>query len=95
MGLFWRRELWEIRRYRPNYDVCRYGLRDNVYAIYLLTAVDYRLPQMLCNLGCLRYSPRLNHHIRQLRPIASGDTWEIELRGKAQLLVSLSYNYFL
>ncbi|KAI9872029.1 MAG: hypothetical protein M1830_002134 [Pleopsidium flavum] len=42
---------------------------------------DYRIPQILHTLGGLRYSPPLDHHIRQLRPIESGHTWEIQLRG--------------
>ncbi|KAL1971353.1 hypothetical protein VTN77DRAFT_305 [Rasamsonia byssochlamydoides] len=42
---------------------------------------DYRIPQMLHQLGCLLYSPRLESHIRRLEPIPSGSTWELELRG--------------
>ena len=42
---------------------------------------DYRIPQMLNSLGCLQYSPSLDHHIRQWKPIDSGHSWEIQLRG--------------
>ncbi|KAH0565415.1 hypothetical protein GP486_001191 [Trichoglossum hirsutum] len=42
---------------------------------------DYRIPQILHNLGCLRYSPPLENHIRQLKLISEGHTWEVELRG--------------
>ena len=42
---------------------------------------DYRIPQMLNSLGCLQYSPPLNHHIRQQKLIDSGHSWEIQLRG--------------
>lgn len=42
---------------------------------------DYRIPQMLHSLGCLRYSPPLEGHIRRRQEIESGDNWEIELRG--------------
>ncbi|KAI9721990.1 MAG: hypothetical protein M1812_001949 [Candelaria pacifica] len=42
---------------------------------------DYRIPQMLHTLGCLRYSPPLEHHIRQLKPIEKGHRWETQLRG--------------
>ncbi|KAI4165536.1 MAG: hypothetical protein LQ342_000948 [Letrouitia transgressa] len=42
---------------------------------------DYRVPQMLHQLGCLRYSPNLEKHIRELKVIGSGDVWEVELRG--------------
>lgn len=38
---------------------------------------------MLHNLGCLRYSPLLDGHIRDQKVIPSGSTWEIELRGSS------------
>lgn len=43
--------------------------------------IDYRIPQILYHLGCLRYSPPLESHIRQLKPLPSGSTWEVEIRG--------------
>lgn len=43
---------------------------------------DYRIPQILCNLGCLWYSPGLDHTIKQKKIIESGCSWEIQLRGK-------------
>ena len=61
------------------------GLWKHGLVLRLTTAVDYRVPQMLYSLGCLKYSPRLDSHIRELRPINSGDTWEIELRGRFSL----------
>ena len=42
---------------------------------------DYRIPQMLHTLGCLRYSPSLEGHIRSLKPLVSGHSWEVQLRG--------------
>ncbi|KAL8971801.1 MAG: hypothetical protein Q9197_003090 [Variospora fuerteventurae] len=42
---------------------------------------DYRIPQMLHSLGCLRYSPPLEAQIRSLREIESGCSWEVQLRG--------------
>jgi len=42
---------------------------------------DYRIPQMLHSFGCLRYSPPLESHIRQLKGIPNGHLWEIQLRG--------------
>ncbi|KAL9593582.1 MAG: hypothetical protein Q9219_007487 [cf. Caloplaca sp. 3 TL-2023] len=42
---------------------------------------DYRIPQMLHSLGCLRYGPSLENHIRNLREIESGCSWEVQLRG--------------
>ncbi|GAD95248.1 hypothetical protein AOR_1_390144 [Paecilomyces variotii No. 5] len=50
---------------------------------------DYRIPQMLYQLGCLVYSPPLESHIRQLKPIPSGSNWEIELRGTSIWCVEL------
>ncbi|KAI9821915.1 MAG: hypothetical protein M1827_002497 [Pycnora praestabilis] len=42
--------------------------------------LDYRVPQMLHGLGCLMYSPPLEHHIRQSKPMNYGHPWEIQLR---------------
>ncbi|KAJ5672007.1 hypothetical protein N7507_001134 [Penicillium longicatenatum] len=50
---------------------------------------DYRIPQMLHQLGCLRYSPPLENHIRSLKPLTPGSTWEVELRGTSIWCVEL------
>ncbi|KAJ5159520.1 uncharacterized protein N7482_006524 [Penicillium canariense] len=50
---------------------------------------DYRIPQMLHQLGCMRYSPPLESHIRSLKPIVPGSNWEIELRGASIWCVEL------
>ncbi|KAL8905742.1 MAG: hypothetical protein Q9207_002456 [Kuettlingeria erythrocarpa] len=42
---------------------------------------DYRIPQMLHSLGCLRYSPSLENRIRGLREVESGCRSEVQLRG--------------
>ncbi|KAL8953408.1 MAG: hypothetical protein Q9222_000721 [Ikaeria aurantiellina] len=42
---------------------------------------DYRIPQMLHSLGCLRYSPPLKSHIRNMKEIESACNWEVQLRG--------------
>ncbi|KAM5474971.1 hypothetical protein MauCBS54593_001442 [Microsporum audouinii] len=42
---------------------------------------DYRIPQMLNQLGCLLYSPPLESIIRQRKQISSGHQREVELRG--------------
>ncbi|KAI9744894.1 MAG: hypothetical protein M1818_001819 [Claussenomyces sp. TS43310] len=42
---------------------------------------DYRIPQILSSMGCLMYNPQLDHAVRQKKPIGSGHTWEIQLRG--------------
>lgn len=44
---------------------------------------------MLHQLGCLRYSPPLESHIRALKPIPTGSTWEIEIRGTSIWCVEL------
>ena len=36
---------------------------------------------MLHALGCLRYSPPLDRHIREQKDIESGHSWEVQLRG--------------
>lgn len=51
--------------------------------------IDYRIPQMLHSLGCIHYSPPLDHHIRQRRPIESGHAWEVQLRGCSVWCVEL------
>ncbi|CEJ58063.1 hypothetical protein PMG11_06734 [Penicillium brasilianum] len=50
---------------------------------------DYRIPQMLHQLGCMRYSPSLESHIRSLKPITPGSNWEVELRGTSIWCVEL------
>ncbi|PYI23093.1 UPF0553 protein c [Aspergillus violaceofuscus CBS 115571] len=50
---------------------------------------DYRIPQMLHQLGCLMYSPPLESHIRDLKLIPSGSNWETELRGTSIWCVEL------
>jgi len=42
---------------------------------------DYRIPQLLNALGCLQYSPLLEHAVRNKKIIESGHTWEIQIRG--------------
>ena len=44
---------------------------------------------MLHQLNCLRYAPKLENHIRDLKPIESGSNWEIELRGASIWCVEL------
>ncbi|KAJ5811389.1 hypothetical protein N7474_007690 [Penicillium riverlandense] len=50
---------------------------------------DYRIPQMLHQLGCLRLSPPLESHIRSRKPLPPASTWEIELRGTSIWCVEL------
>lgn len=44
---------------------------------------------MLHQLGCMRYSPSLESHIRSLKPITPGSSWEVELRGTSIWCVEL------
>jgi Queuosine salvage protein len=50
---------------------------------------DYRVPQILHSLGCLRYSPSLINKIDKGIPIPSGDRLEIEIRGTSIWCVEL------
>lgn len=42
---------------------------------------DYRVPQILTGLGCMYYSPPLDHAVRTQKVIASGSSWELQMRG--------------
>lgn len=44
---------------------------------------------MLHQLNCIRYAPKLESHIRDLKPIEPGSNWEIELRGTSIWCVEL------
>jgi len=61
------------------FDGESYGEFDDIDKITMFA--DYRVPQILNTLGCLWYSPLLDHAIRQKKLIESGHTWEIQLRG--------------
>ncbi|OJJ64625.1 hypothetical protein ASPSYDRAFT_141246 [Aspergillus sydowii CBS 593.65] len=50
---------------------------------------DYRIPQMLHYLGCLKYSPPLETRIRKHEEIPSGSNFEIELRATSIWCVEL------
>lgn len=56
-----------------------YGYFHDINTVTMFA--DYRIPQMLHSLGCLRYSPSLENHIRNLKEIESGCSWEVQLRG--------------
>ena len=56
-----------------------FGIFNDIDTITMFA--DYRIPQMLHSLGCLRYSPSLENHIRGLKEIESGCSWEVQLRG--------------
>lgn len=56
-----------------------FGEFDDIDKITMFA--DYRVPQILNTLGCLWYSPLLDHAVRQKKEIESGHTWEIQMRG--------------
>lgn len=56
-----------------------YGEFDDIDKITMFA--DYRVPQILNAMGCLQYSPLLDHAVRQKSPIESGHSWEIQMRG--------------
>ena len=54
---------------------------------------DYRVPQILNNLGCLYYSPPLETTIRGKKDIPSGSSWEMQLRGKHAMSLGAKLKY--
>ncbi|KAL2068865.1 hypothetical protein VTL71DRAFT_15203 [Oculimacula yallundae] len=56
-----------------------FGEFDDIDKITMFA--DYRVPQILNTLGCLWYSPLLDHAVRQKKVIESGHSWEIQMRG--------------
>lgn len=51
--------------------------------------LDYRIPQMLHYLGCIKYSPPLETRIRKHEDIPSGSNFEIELRATSIWCIEL------
>lgn len=56
-----------------------YGAFDDIGE--LTAFADYRIPQMLCTLGCLGYSPALEGRVRRVEVLEAGGEWEVEIRG--------------
>lgn len=56
-----------------------YGQFDDIDSVTMFA--DYRIPQMLQRLGCLSYSPKLEHCIKTKQEIEHGHTWEVQIRG--------------
>lgn len=42
---------------------------------------DYRVPVTLTTMNCLQFGPKLEAHLKALKPIPAGSSWEIQLRG--------------
>lgn len=57
-----------------------FGKFDDIDKITMFA--DYRVPQILNTLGCLWYSPQLENAVRAKKLIASGHSWEIQMRGR-------------
>jgi hypothetical protein len=62
-----------------------YGRFDDINSVTMFA--DYRVPQLLCALGVLRYSPRLREAL--LAEEAIGAEWECEIRGASIHAVEL------
>lgn len=56
-----------------------YGSFEDISTLTIFP--DYRIPQILHQLGCLLYSPPLESCIRRFKNVESRSRWEIELRG--------------
>ncbi|EPY53356.1 eukaryotic protein [Schizosaccharomyces cryophilus OY26] len=56
-----------------------YGQFDDIDSITMFA--DYRVPQILWQLGCLDYSPEFGSRLRKSETIAHNDPMEIEMRG--------------
>lgn len=61
------------------FEGCGYGQFDDIDSVTMFA--DYRIPQMLQRLGCLSYSPKLEHCIRTKQEIEHGHSWEVQIRG--------------
>jgi hypothetical protein len=55
---------------------------------WLTAFADYKVPQVLHQLGILRYSPRLEAALRNHQLIAPNDTWEVEIRAATIVAVA-------
>lgn len=58
-----------------------YGAFSNIATLTVFA--DYRIPQALHILGCMRYSDRLNEILEKREPIEAGSDLEIEIRGNS------------
>jgi hypothetical protein len=56
---------------------------------------DYRVPQILCGLGCIYYSPPLDAAVRAGKLIDSGSSWELQIRGEETLQDGSRLTYLL
>lgn len=61
------------------FDGTSYGTFHDISQITMFA--DYRVPVALHSLYCIQYSPPLDSHIRSKKPIPSGSSWELQLRG--------------
>jgi hypothetical protein len=61
------------------FDGESYGRFDDIDAITVFA--DYRIPQMLHHMGCLSYSPPLQHAVSSKRILEPGSDYEVQIRG--------------
>lgn len=61
------------------FNATGYGIFHDIG--HLTMFADYRVPQLLRSLGVLSCSPPLEYTIRDKKQIASGQSWEVQLRG--------------
>jgi hypothetical protein len=70
------------------FDGTGYGKFHDIDKITMFA--DYRIPQLLNALGCISYSPLLDHAIRKGTLIESGHPWEVQLRGEPWSCVAIA-----
>ncbi|KAL7272905.1 hypothetical protein RUND412_004276 [Rhizina undulata] len=63
------------------FDGTSYGTFSDTNTLTMFA--DYRVPVILHAMGCIYYSPTLEHHIRSKKPLESGHSWELQIRGCA------------
>ena len=56
-----------------------YGEFDDINDLTMFA--DYRVPVTLTSMHCLQFGPKLEAHIKAHKPIPSGSSWEMQLRG--------------
>ncbi|PUU75849.1 hypothetical protein B9Z19DRAFT_1195180 [Tuber borchii] len=64
-----------------------YGSFHDISSVTMFA--DYRVPVILNTMGCIMYAPKLEGHIRAHKPIPSGHSWELQLRGTTIWCVEL------
>ena len=58
---------------------------------HLIGCADYKIPQVMNNLGMMLYREELNHKILHLEEIPEGDSCEIEIRANTLMVIDYIY----